>query len=941
MMRRRYLLSILSAEMYRKLLFANLYHDIIPSTIADRKARNNGKTSIVKIEGNGEIENLLLDTTLYQLRTHRGVTSTLVGSALVLNGTNDGTGSSDFDILPTSSPTSLNNIIYNHKYLILVSCKNIVGTITLCGQFQSSGFPNFFSPLTLSNGLQAFFTTDNFSSATLCEIWVRVPTTNTNTLNNVQIETQLIDLTQEFGTGNEPTSLDDKRIRRIIAKGYCPHNTGTYNSTTIQEIETKGFNVFDEQTELGAISDVSGQNASNDTQIRTKNYIRVEPDTQYYCRSPNYDLQFRYYDANFNYLGNADKNGQTNGHNVIRTMPSNCHYLRFVFPSLYGTTYLHDICINRSGARNGEYVPFATFNIWNEDWELGALNIETGQATASTVSLCSSSFSSCKPNETYYVNHPTIRTGYNLFICWYDSNKTYLGYVSAVDNNIVSPSNAYYFKISFEYYLADYGTYDHDICINKSCEKNGLYLPFGVLDIIQLPQPLKLDGALNAHNTFEITKDAFVFTRNVWNYTFTGNETWTAISNNNGFYATVISNARYDATKITTLSELGQDVTYNDIYNGTAPSGIATGGSGNNRIMIGNDLYTNRASLTGKTLYYELATPQVINIPRKHLGCVRLKDLVWAFNGANVFKTSNVISNIKIVAVSIRFNGYCSKYSTSDVQYITDKSIGSTNGYLYVKDTSANENVNTFIASLTDNDILFYETENEVDDFVNEATYQKGGTINGLQPNIPVEYQEVEYIESSGTQYIDSGIKPNQDTKTILKCKVAELPNVDNALFDTRETRYGLFLTFGGNNQFNTYDYSGSSQVAQQFNTTDVFVVELKNKLVINGTEVYDKGSLTFTCQNNLFFFAGNNNGSANWYSKYKMYSLKIMDGSTLVRDFIPCYRKSDGVIGLYDKVEGKFYTNAGTGTFLKGANVNGSYTCEVLPNYEGKFQVK
>lgn len=38
--------------------------------------------------------------------------------------------------------------------------------------------------------------------------------------------------------------------------------------------------------------------------------------------------------------------------------------------------------------------------------------------------------------------------------------------------------------------------------------------------------------------------------------------------------------------------------------------------------------------------------------------------------------------------------------------------------------------------------------------------------------------------------------------------------------------------------------------------------------------------------------------------------------------EFVPCYRKSDGEIGMYDTVSKTFYTNAGTGTFLKGADV-------------------
>lgn len=47
-----------------------------------------------------------------------------------------------------------------------------------------------------------------------------------------------------------------------------------------------------------------------------------------------------------------------------------------------------------------------------------------------------------------------------------------------------------------------------------------------------------------------------------------------------------------------------------------------------------------------------------------------------------------------------------------------------------------------------------------------------------------------------------------------------------------------------------------------------------------------------------------------------------MWDDNELVRDFIPCYRKSDGVIGLYDLVNDVFYTNLGTGQFTKGKNI-------------------
>lgn len=53
------------------------------------------------------------------------------------------------------------------------------------------------------------------------------------------------------------------------------------------------------------------------------------------------------------------------------------------------------------------------------------------------------------------------------------------------------------------------------------------------------------------------------------------------------------------------------------------------------------------------------------------------------------------------------------------------------------------------------------------------------------------------------------------------------------------------------------------------------------------------------------------------------IYWCQLYDGENLLHNFIPCYRKSDGEIGMYDTVSKTFYTNAGTGTFLKGEDVN------------------
>ena len=50
-----------------------------------------------------------------------------------------------------------------------------------------------------------------------------------------------------------------------------------------------------------------------------------------------------------------------------------------------------------------------------------------------------------------------------------------------------------------------------------------------------------------------------------------------------------------------------------------------------------------------------------------------------------------------------------------------------------------------------------------------------------------------------------------------------------------------------------------------------------------------------------------------------RLYSFSILENGESIRNFIPAKRNKDNVIGMYDVIEGKFYTNAGTGTFTAG----------------------
>ena len=74
-----------------------------------------------------------------------------------------------------------------------------------------------------------------------------------------------------------------------------------------------------------------------------------------------------------------------------------------------------------------------------------------------------------------------------------------------------------------------------------------------------------------------------------------------------------------------------------------------------------------------------------------------------------------------------------------------------------------------------------------------------------------------------------------------------------------------------------------------------------------------------------MYIFGGNYTGTINYKSSIMLYELKISDNDKIIADFVPVYRRSDSKPGLYDLVNGEFYTNAATSgnDFTFGPDVN------------------
>ena len=190
---------------------------------------------------------------------------------------------------------------------------------------------------------------------------------------------------------------------------------------------------------------------------------------------------------------------------------------------------------------------------------------------------------------------------------------------------------------------------------------------------------------------------------------------------------------------------------------------------------------------------------------------------------------------------------------------------------------------------------------------------------------LPSGYTRLDYIESSGTQYIDTGFKPNGNTQVDIKFKMVNQGTAQQSIFGARPGSSGRFTVFTGTNSAALQvDYGTESSLSSPdtaisgLSLNTMTELSMSNALVVNGTTVKTVSAVTFTSTYNLYLFANNNAGVVQLPSAMLLYSCKIYDNGTLVRDFIPC-KNASGAIGLWDNVNSVFYANAGTGTFSTG----------------------
>lgn len=187
--------------------------------------------------------------------------------------------------------------------------------------------------------------------------------------------------------------------------------------------------------------------------------------------------------------------------------------------------------------------------------------------------------------------------------------------------------------------------------------------------------------------------------------------------------------------------------------------------------------------------------------------------------------------------------------------------------------------------------------------------------------SLPSGYKRLEYIESTGTQYIDTGFKPNQNTRVVMDVNPKD-NGVDDWFFDGRhaanKNSFGVYCQYGISAKSWYSDYGTSRlPIAGPSSTGRRIIDKNKNVTTVAGYTVTHSVQ-TFQSEYNLYLLCLNSANTRKGYVSGKLYSCQIYDDGTLVRNFIPC-KNASNAIGLWDDANGVFYKNAGTGVFGAG----------------------
>lgn len=193
--------------------------------------------------------------------------------------------------------------------------------------------------------------------------------------------------------------------------------------------------------------------------------------------------------------------------------------------------------------------------------------------------------------------------------------------------------------------------------------------------------------------------------------------------------------------------------------------------------------------------------------------------------------------------------------------------------------------------------------------------------------SLPAGYYRLDYIESTGTQWIDTGVSVSPTNAPKLKTVVDKISTttgkfaLDGTAYGGSPYTNGFYIGVDENGNIAYADGRAIVRTTTAYDgTRRVFTYDAPNG-TLDVAGLFSQ-SFTFRAPDaGLNFYLFGYNGASNGADCYsgKIYAAQLYLDGVLVRNMIPCFSATDGEVGLYDKVNGVFYGNDGTGEFVGG----------------------
>ena len=210
-----------------------------------------------------------------------------------------------------------------------------------------------------------------------------------------------------------------------------------------------------------------------------------------------------------------------------------------------------------------------------------------------------------------------------------------------------------------------------------------------------------------------------------------------------------------------------------------------------------------------------------------------------------------------------------------------------------------------------------------------------GGRFGVLKSTIELPYaEELEYLESSGAQYINTGVLVNPDYSIEVTFVMTQTKTTWDTLFGTRNSSQARFTARWANTatgklgvhrskaKTTAYEYYDDANATKPKVTDTWHTIKLaKREYSFDGAlrKTFSATTSTTAFSYPIYLFALDNAGSPADYGYFRIKSARMWNSSNeLIRDYIPVIDK-EGKAAMYDKVNGVFYYNKGSGSFKVG----------------------